>query len=260
MNSVHIEDRDGARWITLDRPERRNALEPNVLTSLTTAVTSAKDSPDLRVIVLSGNGGAFCSGADLQYAASQGPELLAHVDEHLARFQNLITAIVNAPQPVVASVDGAAYGFGCDLALAADLRIASTRAYFQEGFVRIGLIPDGGGTWMLPRLVGLSKALELALLGERLDATEAHRLGLVARVCDPTELSSITNTLVSKLTHSAPLALTRIKRLMRSGLDKSFATAFSSEGQAQAECLRSEDCLEGVAAFLQKRPASFQGR
>ncbi len=257
MNAVHIEDRGGARWVTLDRPDCRNALEPSVLAALTEGVVTAGDA---RVIVLAGAGGAFCSGADLRYAASQGPELLERVDEHLAKFQDLIRAVVRAPQPVVASVDGAAYGFGCDLALAADLRVASTRAYFQEGFVRIGLIPDGGGTWMLPRLVGLSKALELALLGEKLDAAEAHRLGLVARLCEPSELASVTQAVVDKLVGAAPMALARIKRLMRAGLDADFATAFSAEGKAQAECLRSEDCMEGVAAFLQKRPAQFQGK
>ncbi|MEZ4409938.1 MAG: enoyl-CoA hydratase-related protein [Polyangiales bacterium] len=257
MNGVHIEDRGGARWVTLDRPDCRNALEPAVLASLTEGVTTAGDA---RVIVLAGAGGAFCSGADLRYAASQGPDLLERVDEHLANFQDLIRAVLRAPQPVVASVDGAAYGFGCDLALAADLRVASTRAYFQEGFVRIGLIPDGGGTWMLPRLVGLSKALELALLGEKLDAAEAQRLGLVARLCEPSELAAVTQAVVDKLVGSAPMALARIKRLMRAGLDTDFATAFSSEGKAQAECLRSEDCMEGVAAFLQKRPAQFQGK
>ncbi len=254
---VHVEDRGAARWITLDRPETRNALEPGVLAAMTLAVQQAGDA---RVIALTGRGGAFCSGADLRYAAANAAELSADIDAHLGRFQALVRAVVSAPQIVVAAVDGAAYGFGADLALACDLRVASTRAYFQEGFVRIGLLPDGGGTWMLPRLVGLSKALELALLGERVDAHAAERLGLVAKVVAPEELEAAAQAVVDRLAKGPPIALRHIKRLMRDGLAKPFGEAFGDEGRAQVECLRSEDLMEGVAAFFEKRPAEFKGR
>lgn len=256
-NGVHVEDRQGARWIALDRPDCRNALEPAVLAAMTEAVRGAGDA---RVIVITGRGGAFCSGADLRYAASNAAELSTDLDGHLGRFQDLIRVIVAAPQPVIAAVDGAAYGFGCDLALACDLRVASSRAYFQEGFVRIGLIPDGGGTWMLPRLVGLSKALELCLLGEKLVADEALRLGLVARVVAPEELEATAALIAQKLAGGPPIALGHIKRLLRGGLSKGFAEAFADEGRAQVQCLSSEDCMEGIGAFLQKRPAEFKGR
>ncbi len=256
-DDVLVEDRGSARWITLRRPETRNALEPGVLRAMTEGVTSAGDA---RVIVLRGEGGAFCSGADLRYAASNAMELMGDLDGHLGRFQDLVRAVLAAPQPVVASVDGAAYGFGCDLAFAADLRIASSRAYFQEGFVRIGLIPDGGGTWMLPRLVGLSKAMEMCLLGERVDAESALRLGLVAKVVAPEELDGVTQSVVDRLAGGPPLALRHIKRLMRESLARPFAEAYRAEGNAQLECLRSEDFMEGVSAFFEKRPASFTGR
>lgn len=254
---VHVEDRNGARWITLDRPERRNGLEPTVLHAMTDALNACGDA---RVVVLSGRGGAFCSGADLRYAAENAQDLTADLDAHLGRFQNLIRAIVGCPVPVVASVDGAAYGFGCDLAFACDLRIASARAYFQEGFVRIGLLPDGGGTWMLPRLVGLSKALEMCMLGEKVDAQEAARLGLVAKVVPVEELPAATEALVARLVAGPPLPLRGIKRLMREGLSKPFDAAFRDEGNAQLECLRSEDFFEGVSAFFLKRPPEFKGR
>jgi 2-(1,2-epoxy-1,2-dihydrophenyl)acetyl-CoA isomerase len=254
--AVHVEDRGAVRWVTLDRPETRNALDPDVLVALTRAVQSAGDA---RVLVLRGGSGAFCSGADLRHGMGNAEALMADLDAHLGRFQDLVRAVLTASQPVIASVDGAAYGFGADLALACDLRIFSTRAYVQEGFVRIGLIPDGGGTWMLPRLVGLSKALELALLGERVDAATAERLGLAAKVVAPDELEAATSAVAERLAGSPPMALARIKRLMREGMAKPFAEAFNDEGRAQIECLRSEDFMEGVMAFFEKRPAVFKG-
>lgn len=254
---VHVEDRGATRWITLDRPETRNALEPGVLLAMTAAIQGAASA---RVIVLRGANGAFCSGADLRHAMGNASELMADLEGHLGRFQDLVRAVLAAPQPVIAAVDGAAYGFGADLALACDLRVFSSRAYFQEGFVRIGLIPDGGGTWMLPRLVGLSKALELALLGERVDAATAQHLGLVAKVVAPDELEATAQTLADRLANGPPIALQHIKRLMREGTAKPFAEAYRDEGTAQLQCLRSEDFIEGVMAFFEKRPAAFKGQ
>jgi 2-(1,2-epoxy-1,2-dihydrophenyl)acetyl-CoA isomerase len=252
-----VEDRGPVRWITLDRPERRNGLEPGVLEAATRAL---HEHGDARAVVFTGRGGAFSSGADLRYAMENAGELMADLDGHLGRFQALVRAVIACPVPVIAAVDGAAYGFGCDLALACDLRVASTRAYFQEGFVRIGLIPDGGGTWMLPRLVGLSKALELTLLGERIDAEEARRLGLVVKVVAPEALDAEAGALAERLASGPPIALRHLKRLMHDSLAKPFAEAFREEGGAQLECLRSEDFLEGVTAFFEKRPAQFRGR
>ncbi len=259
MSGVTVEDRAGTRWISLDRPECRNALDPDVLAALTAGVDGAV-AAGARAIVLIGRSGAFCSGADLRHAVAQGPELLTQVDQRLEEFQGLIRAIVGSPLPTIAAVDGVAYGFGCDLALACDLRVATTRAYFQEGFVRIGLIPDGGGTWMLPRLVGLSKALELTLLGEKLEASAAQQLGLVARLVAPEDLDATAEAVAAKLAAGPPIAIGHIKRLVRSGLAKDFGTAFADEGRAQGECLRSEDCIEGIAAFFQKRAPEYKGR
>lgn len=256
MNGIHVEDRGAARWLILDRPDCRNALDPAALPGLVEAIRTAGEA---RVIVLHGRNGAFSSGADLRAAVAMGPDFKDHIVEYLGRFQDVVRALVAAPQPTVAVVDGPAYGFGCDLALACDLRVGSTRAYFQEGFVRIGLIPDGGGTWMLPRLVGLSKAMELMLLGDKLEAAEAQRLGLLARLVAPTEVEAAAGEVVARLVDGPPIALRHIRRLAREALSKDFATAYHDEGLAQVECLRSEDCMEGVLAFFQKRAPGFKG-
>lgn len=260
MEQTHrIEDRDRARWIVLERPARKNALLPTMLDAMTEAIESAP-AAGMRAIVLTGEGGAFSAGADLRWAAEQGGELYAELEQILGRYQRIVKALVSSPLPTVAVLDGVAYGFGCDLALACDLRIASDRAYFQEGFVRIGLIPDGGGTWMLPRLVGLSKALEMTLLGDKLSAEDAHRLGLVARLVSPSALEGEAGEVVARLVSGPPMAIARIKKLTRAALSKPFDEAFADEGAAQLECLRSQDCLEGMMAFFQKRSPVFQGQ
>jgi 2-(1,2-epoxy-1,2-dihydrophenyl)acetyl-CoA isomerase len=256
-DDVQIEDRGPVRVIAINRPAFRNALEPDVLNALITAFGTAHNA---RAIVLTGRGGAFCSGADLRHAASNAMELMSDLEGHLGRFQTLLRAVVNASQPVIAAVDGAAYGFGADLAFACDLRVCSNRAYFQEGFIRIGLLPDGGGTWMLPRLVGLSKALELALLGEKLDVNAAERLGLVAKIVTPEELDAAALAMAERIANGPPIAVRHIKRLMHEGMSKTFEQAFTDEGNAQLQCLRSEDFMEGIASFFEKRPGAFKGQ
>ncbi len=245
MNGIHVEDRGAARWLILDRPDCRNALDPTVLPTLTEAIRAAGDA---RVIVLAGRNGAFSSGADLRYATASGPALFEALEGYLANFQGLLRALVEAPQPTVAVVDGPAYGFGCDLALACDLRVGSHRAYFHEGFVRSGLIPDG-----------LSKAMEMMLLGDKLTAEDAYRLGLMARLVAPDALDAAAAEVIAKLESGPPIALKHIRRLAREGLHKDFVTAYADEGRAQLECLRSADCVEGVTAFFEKRLPVFKG-
>ena len=257
IEGLHVDDIGPVRWIALDRPDCKNGLTPELVAHMGDAILGARDA---RAIAITGRNGAFCSGLDLRVAMTGGPELLERAEENLVPFQRLIRAITDAPQAVIAVIDGPAAGFGCDLALACDVRVASSRAYFQEAFVRIGLIPDGAGTWMLPRLVGLSKALELALLGEKMDANDAKLLGLVWKVVDAAVLMEEGSALANRLAGSAPMAVTRIKKLMREGLSRDLATGMKFEGAAQIECIRSEDLIEGISAFFQKRPPAFSGK
>jgi 2-(1,2-epoxy-1,2-dihydrophenyl)acetyl-CoA isomerase len=160
---------------------------------------------------------------------------------------------------VIALVDGPAVGFGCDLALACDLRVATTAAYFQEKFVRIGLIPDGGGTFWLPRMIGLARAAELIMLGERLEAEEAHRLGLVNRLVAPADGEGAARELAARLAKGPPLALRLMKESMLRNLNATVDQALDQEKAAQAQCLQSADLFEGVAAFFEKREPRFRG-
>jgi 2-(1,2-epoxy-1,2-dihydrophenyl)acetyl-CoA isomerase len=254
---VTVEDQGFVRWITLDRPECKNGLNAEIARQIADAVAGATEA---RAIGITGKNGAFCSGLDLRAALEDASGLLARAKEHLTTFQDAVRAIAAAKQPVVAVVDGPAAGFGCDLALACDIRLASNRASFLEAFARIGLVPDGGGTWLLPRLIGLSKALELALLAEPLDAQTAKALGLVYRVVPEEHVMEEGRALLDRLAKAPPLALQRIKQLIRGGLAQDFTAGLRAEETAQLECLHSQDFAEGVKAFFQKRPGNFQGR
>jgi enoyl-CoA hydratase/carnithine racemase len=171
----------------------------------------------------------------------------------------MLRTITRAPKPFIAAVDGAAVGFGCDLALACDMRIVSTRAYFQESFINIGLMPDGGGTYWLPRLVGMGRALEYMMLGERIVADQAREVGLANRVADVEELPKVTAALAEKLAKGAPLALERIKRAVRESLSATVDQALDREAALQLELLRSNDFVEGVMSWMNRREPGFKG-
>ncbi|MCE9577454.1 MAG: enoyl-CoA hydratase [Deltaproteobacteria bacterium] len=254
---VHVTDRDGVRWIELDRPGSKNALTIEVNQALIAAIESAGDA---RVIVLGGAGGAFCSGLDLKDAMRKGPRPAADMERDLrAYFHGLILAIRNAPQPTIAAVDGAAAGFGCDLALACDLRLLSERARFGEIFVRRGLMPDGGGTWMLPRIIGVGRALELLYTGDQVDAATALSYGLGNRLWPVHEFADQAWAFATRIAAGPPRVLRLVKRAVHDGLESGFEAGLDREARGQLECLGSRDFVEGVAAFLGKRDPRFTG-
>lgn len=246
-------------WLQLNRPERKNALDRDLVRRLGEAVESATARPETRVVILRGSGESFCSGADL---SSMSPEALSDgkLGERIEEFHHIIHRIVDAPQPIIACIDGPAVGFGADLALACDLRVMSDRAYLQDSFVHLGLMPDGGGTFWLPALVGMGRALEFLLLGTRLTARQCIDLGLANRVVSPEELMVTTRGLSEQLAAAAPLAVASIKRAVRASGREQLEAALSREKDGQIALLGSDDLREGVEAFFAKRAPRFLGR
>jgi enoyl-CoA hydratase/carnithine racemase len=242
--------------LTLNRPGTKNALNSELVAALGDATASVVADDAVRAVVLTGAGGAFCSGADLKAGVGGGDDVGSRLEDMHA----IVRAIVSAPKPFVAAVDGAAVGFGCDLALACDLRVLSTRGYLQEIFVKIGLMPDGGGTFWVPRLVGLGRAMEYLLLGTRIDAALAREVGLANRVVEPSELPATASALGTELSKGPPLALARIKRAVREGLMGNLNDALAREKENQLGLLQSEDLTEGVMAWAQKRVPVFKGK
>ena len=243
--------------LRIDRPERRNALDSATRAALIAGVDWAAGSDDVGVVVISGNGGkAFASGADL----AEGSQLDA--DQYLAQAteRRVYDAIAECPRPVIAMIDGWCLGGGCELALSADLRIASSRSCFGQPEVGLGLIPGGGGTQRLPRLIGPGAAMRLILSGEVVDADEALRLGLVEQVVPAEELEVVTTTLAATIAARSPVALGLAKRAVRATMELPLAEGLALERDLMGEAMASEDAAEGIAAFLAKRPPEFKGR
>jgi 2-(1,2-epoxy-1,2-dihydrophenyl)acetyl-CoA isomerase len=244
--------------ITLNRPEARNALTKSVLGRITQAVSEAAADTSVRCVVLTGAGGHFCAGADLRRTLAEDPDFFDNLESYMDVFHGVIRAIVACPKPVVAALDGAAVGFGADMALACDLRVASTQAYLQEKFVNIGLMPDGGGTFWLPRLVGTARAMKAMLLSDKLEAKELDALGLLAACVAPSELMTVTMDLAGRLEKGPPLAFAALKQSVIAGLGDLDA-ALRREREGQLRLLRSHDVMEGVMAWTQKREPNFKG-
>jgi len=243
--------------LRIDRPERRNALNAETRAALIEGVDWAATSDEVGVVVISGNGGkAFASGADL----AEGAELDVDTVRAQMAERRVYDAIAECPRPVIAMIDGWCLGGGCELALSTDLRIASTRSKFGQPEVGLGIIPGGGGTQRLPRLVGPGQALRLILTGEVVDAEEALRLGLVERVVPPEDLEATTAALAASLAARSPVALGLAKRAVRASLELPLAEGLALERDLMEMAMASEDATEGIAAFLEKRSPEFKGR
>lgn len=252
-----VEDRGAVRLLRLQRPSSKNALTPEVLDALNAALCDAAEARAVRAVVLSGTPGAFCSGADLRWLARE-VEAGAQVLPGLERFQALTLGIVELPKPVVAAVTGPAVGFGADLALACDFRVMAESAYLQEKFVGVGLMPDGGGSYFLTRLLGPARALELLMLGSRIDAAQALSLGLATSMTADSDCELAALTLAATLAAGPPLALARIKQAVHAGAGE-LRAALEREKVGQLALLASQDGREGVRAFLERRAPVFRG-
>ncbi|MFQ5555865.1 MAG: enoyl-CoA hydratase/isomerase family protein [Acidimicrobiia bacterium] len=255
-----IEDRGPVRWLTLDRRDRKNAVPAGGWARLGDEFRAFEASAS-RVLVVTGAGGDFCSGADLDMSDldSEMTSTASNADRMRVTGAAAL-ALHRVSKPTIAAVDGVAVGAGMNLALGCDIVVATERARFAEIFVKRGLTLDFGGTWLLPRLVGLAKARELALTARVVEAEEAEAIGLVARIVGVSDLESTVTELAERLAAGAPVA----QRFTKVGLDRSstmsFEQALQYEDQAQAVLLASEDFREGVAAFLGKRTPDFRGR
>ncbi|MEA2416772.1 MAG: hypothetical protein QOI58_3429 [Thermoanaerobaculia bacterium] len=247
--------------ITLNRPEKLNAFTGTMREDLLAALRAAADDQNCRVVVITGAGRAFCAGGDVEYMS--GLQKNGDVESFrklLDAGRDVVTQIAAMPKPVIASVNGIAAGAGCNLALACDYRIASDTAKLGETFVKIGIHPDWGGTWFLPRLVGPSRAFELLTTGRMVDAAEALAIGMVDRVVPLADLPEQTSTLARAIAQGPPQAIADIKRALSASRTNSLSAQVELESEHQVRAFLSRDAGEGMLAFFEKRAPRFEGR
>ncbi|MFF4426023.1 MULTISPECIES: enoyl-CoA hydratase/isomerase family protein [Streptomyces] len=253
---------NGVAWITLNRPEAMNAVTWDQRERVIALLAEASADPAVRAVVVTATGKGFCAGADLRGGSAPAGERVAGDVARMIRLgaQRLITAVLDCEKPVLAAVNGTAAGIGAHLALACDLVIAAEPARFIEVFVRRGLVPDGGGAYLLPRLVGPQKAKELMFFGDAVPAAEAERLGLVNRVVPAEELEATAREWAERLAQGPTRALAMTKQLVNASLDGDRAAALAAEATAQEINMTTADANEGVASFVERRTPKYLGR
>ncbi len=260
---IRYEVRNGVGWIRLNRPDKLNALTTRLAQETLDALASAREDEGIRCLVITGEGRGFSAGQDLtEFTAATGGDGGGGLDvaEHLrSGYNRMITSIVELPMPSIAAVNGVAAGAGLSLALACDVRIASDAARFLQAFVKIGLVPDSGGNWLLPRIVGFAKALEMSITGDLLDAQEALRIGLVHRVVPADEFETAVTEFAERMAGGPTLAIGATKALMSDALRLSLTETLEREAVTQADLAGSSDFAEGIGAFLDKREPDFTG-
>ena len=256
-----LESRRGSvSTITLNRPDRLNALNNALGQALLDALNGAMRDHSVRAVVLTGAGRGFCAGGDIDVLRkAREREDVTEVEALLKLGKQIVLAIATMPKPVIAAVNGPAAGAGANLALACTTCIASEQANFTQSFAKIGLFPDFGGTYFLPRLVGPALAMELVLSAETVSAAEALRIGLVPRVVPPDRLDAETSLLADRLAAAPPIVARGINEALRLDDREQLEKALDEEIRWQVTCFRSQDCLEGLHAFFEKRPPRFQG-
>ncbi len=250
---------DHVATITLNRPEKKNAMSFVMFNEIRAAFLRAATENDVRCVVVTGAGGAFCSGADLTDPANMVGSTL-EFKERMRMIDSIVRAFVSCPKPTIARVTGVAAGAGCNLALACDLIVATREASFAELFVKRGLVVDFGGTWALSRLLPLNRAKEIALLGDSLSAAEADRLGLLNRLCDADEIDAVVKDLSARLAALPPRTVTLIKENLNRAAERSLEESLEAESFAQSLVFGSEDTREAIQAWVEKREPRFTGR
>jgi 2-(1,2-epoxy-1,2-dihydrophenyl)acetyl-CoA isomerase len=246
---------NGVQWIRLNRPESMNAVNAELRAALAAAVRDAERNPDVRVVVVTGSGRAFCSGADVrEFGSREGA-----VETISGEYERILTGLRTMPKPVIAALNGVAAGIGASIAMACDLRYATPEAALVEAFVKIGLTPDGGATWFLPRFIGTAKAFEIMYTGDPLPAADAERFGLYNRVVPADSLEETVRDLAQALARGPAMALAAAKRSVNFSANSTFEEALDFEFMLQGVQMQGQDFKEGVAAFLEKRKPEFKG-
>ncbi|MEP7360504.1 MAG: enoyl-CoA hydratase-related protein [Chloroflexota bacterium] len=256
-DTIRTANADGVLTITLNRPDALNAFTVEMKEGLLAALKDAARDKSVRVVILTGAGRAFSAGQDLKERS--GPDVNDLGTELRARYNPIILAMRRLEKPVIGAINGVAAGAGISIAIACDILIASDKASFMEAFGRVGLVPDTGSSWFLPRLVGPARAAEMMFTADSVDAVTAERIGLVNRVVAADELMTAASELAARLAQSAPIALALAKRALNRALNSTLADALEFEAQLQSIAGRSADHKEGVAAFVEKRAAKFTG-
>ncbi len=259
--SVQLSVEGGVAWITLNRPEARNAVNAEMRDEVISILTRARTDGDIRAVVLTGAGKGFCTGADLSGPRGQGPSGPGAARETMRNSsQRLIRTVWELEKPVIAAVNGVAAGLGCHLAFACDLVVAAAEARFIEVFVRRGIAIDAGGAFLLPRLIGLARAKELVFFGDDLSAGRALEIGLINRVVPGEELAQAAREWAERLARGPTFAIGMSKRLLNRSLESSLETCLEEEAMAQSLVTQSEDTREGLTAFAERREPHFKGR
>jgi 2-(1,2-epoxy-1,2-dihydrophenyl)acetyl-CoA isomerase len=252
-----FENSDGVARIALNRPDVFHALSPALIAEITDAVQTAADDDSVRVVLLTATGEkAFCSGADLKEAAASGKSAGEILKDY---YEPMITAIRDIPKPVICRMNGLAVGAGCSLALACDMVIAPDDTYLSLAFVQIGLMPDAGATFFLPRLIGLARSFELASTGRRVPAAEAREIGLISKTVTRETLDRETESLISYYRHAPTRAIGAMKHAFNQSMHSNLPQMLENERESQEMLFGTRDVKEGISAFLEKRKPDFQG-
>jgi enoyl-CoA hydratase/carnithine racemase len=264
VGELLFEKADRIATITLNRPERYNAISPSMLQGFSEALVDSDRDTDIRVIVVTGAGRGFCSGLDLQEQASGkglgGGEGIGGMTQRFDLRDAPPTVLHSTDKPTICALNGPAAGYGMDLALGCDIRVASDSAALAAAFTKRGVLPESGGTWILPRLVGWAKASEIFFTGRKLDAQQCLELGLVNSVVPADQLMDEVKKLANEIADNAPLSVQATKRMMRLGLDESFEANVHHVLMQLLPLMRTKDFREGISAYIEKRKPEFTGR
>jgi len=258
MENIILTKEDKIATLSINRPKYKNALNGETYEEFGIAIEDVKNDSDIRVLIITGEGESFCSGLDLNYAGSIKDLSKTEFMKTLKKLQNIF-AFEQIDKPVISAVKGYALGNGCDIVLASDFSIAAENAKFSMAYTNLGLIPDLGGTFRLPRLVGVNKAKEIILTGESVDANYAYEIGMINRVVPNDKLMEETMAFAKKLAKRAPIALSLAKMAINNGLGVTLQSSLDNEVYMQNICLQSKDVIEAMMAFFEKREPNFTG-